>query len=217
MSAANWLVLLCFLVTGYAALAGEDFAVRNLAFSTSNLFTGRVWTLVTALFLHANLLHLVGNAIFLYVFGNTLEKIRSAKAMVAVFFFGGIISFLLSSFFLPVGTPLVGASAAIFSLTAVVMLMKPLRWSWLLLMPVGLAAILYFFYNVAAIFLGIQSEVAYVGHVIGFGLGVPFGIAWSPQWFKNLLVTLMLLVVYLILLLLVRAYLGLEIPLPLIG
>jgi membrane associated rhomboid family serine protease len=172
-----------------------------------------MWTLATSLFLHANLIHLIGNVIFLYVFGNTLEKIRSAGSMSTVFFFGGIVTFLLSTFFFEPGTPLVGASAAIFTLTAVVMLMKPLRWSWLLLMPVGLAAILYFLYNLAAIYYGIQSEVAYIAHVIGFALGIPFGIAWTREWFRNLIVTIALLLLYFLLVLMLRILLGVELPL----
>lgn len=213
MSAANWLVLLCFLITGLAFFADENFVTQNIAFSTDNLLQGRIWTLVTSLFLHANLIHLIGNVIFLYVFGNTLEKIRSAGSMLTVFFFGGIVTFLLSTFFFEPGIPLVGASAAIFTLTAVVMLMKPLRWSWLLLMPVGLAAILYFLYNLAAIYYGVQSEVAYIAHVIGFALGIPFGIAWTREWFRNLLVTVALLLVYFLLILMLRLFLGVELPL----
>jgi membrane associated rhomboid family serine protease len=45
-----------------------------LAFSTSNLLSGRIWTLVTALFLHVDIVHLAGNMIFLFAFGNVLEK-----------------------------------------------------------------------------------------------------------------------------------------------
>ena len=70
--------------------------------------------------------------------------------MLAAFFLGGVLSFGLSiPFFAPDAT-FVGASAAIFTLTAVVMLLKPLRFSLLLLMPVGLVAVLYFLYNTAS-------------------------------------------------------------------
>jgi len=158
---------------------------------------GRVWTLVTAIFVHANLIHLFGNMIFLYVFGNTLESVTNSKGkMLATFFVGGILSFPLSIPFFPPDVTFVGASAAIFTLAAVVMLLKPLRFSWLLLMPVGMVAIVYFIYNALAVYFHLQSDVAYVSHVIGFLLGVPFGIAWSPNWKKNLVISLILLGVY---------------------
>jgi membrane associated rhomboid family serine protease len=170
---------------------------RNLAFSLINLEEGRVWTLVTAIFVHANLIHLLGNMIFLYVFGNTLESVTNSKGkMVTTFFVGGILSFPLSIPFFPPDATFVGASAAIFTLAAVVMLLKPLRFSWLLLMPVGMVAIVYFIYNAVAVYFHLQSDVAYISHVIGFLLGLPFGMAWSPSWKKNFVVSLILLGIY---------------------
>jgi rhomboid family protein len=162
-----------------------------------NLQEGRVWTLVTAIFVHASLIHLLGNMIFLYVFGNTLESVTKSKSkLLIVFFLGGVLSFPLSLPFFPPSATFVGASAAIFTLAAVVMLLKPLRFSWLLLMPVGMVAIVYFIYNAVAVYLNLQSDVAYISHVIGFLLGVPFGIAWSPDWKKNLGISLILLTIY---------------------
>jgi len=162
-----------------------------------NVQEGRVWTLVTAIFVHSGLVHLIGNMIFLYVFGNTLESVTNSKRkMLTAFFTGGILSFPLSIPFFPPDASFVGASAAIFTLAAVVMLLKPLSFSWLLLMPVGMVAIVYFLYNAVAVYLQLQSNVAYVSHVIGFLLGIPFGIAWSPNWKKNLVISLMLLMIY---------------------
>jgi len=180
---------------------------QNLAFSLKNLQEGRVWTLVTAIFVHASVIHLLGNMIFLYVFGNTLESVtNSKKKLLTVFFVGGILSFPLSiPFFAPDAT-FVGASAAIFTLAAVVMLLKPLRFSWLLLMPVGMVAIVYFIYNALAVYFHLQSDVAYVSHVIGFLLGLPFGIAWSPNWKKNLAISLILLAIYFVALFLITKY-----------
>lgn len=203
MRVTNVLILLCILVSLYSwYLDGSNpsFVDRNLIFSFKNMVEGRVWTLVTAIFVHANLIHLFGNMIFLYVFGNTLESISNGKRVLCAFFLGGLLSFPLSMPFFPSDATFVGASAAIFTLTAVVMLMKPLRFSWLLLMPVGLVAVLYFLYNAVAVYYHLQSDVAYVSHIIGFTLGLPLGIAWSLHWKRNLLISVGLLVVYVVIL-----------------
>ena len=164
--------------------------------------------MVTAIFVHASVIHLLGNMIFLYAFGNTLESVtNSKKKLLIVFFVGGVLSFPLSIPFFPPSTSFVGASAAIFTLAAVDMLIKPLRWSWLLLMPVGMVAIVYFLYNAAAVYFNLQSDVAYISHVIGFLLGVPFGIAWSPDWKKNLGISLILLAIYFVALYILQQYL----------
>lgn len=207
MRATNILILICILVTLYAWTLDPATVDRYLAFSLKNFEEGRIWTVVTAIFVHASVLHILGNMIFLYVFGNTLESVtKSSRPMLIAFFTGGVLSFPLSVPFFPTDATFVGASAAIFTLTAVVMLMKPLRWSWLLLMPVGLVAILYFLYNGLAVYYRQQSDVAYISHIIGFSLGLPFGIAWSTQWKKNLLISIGLLVVYFVLLYVVTNY-----------
>jgi membrane associated rhomboid family serine protease len=84
------------------------------------------------------------------------------------------------------------------------MLMKPLKFSWLFLAPQGLVAIIYFLYNVVLVYdptlikgLGYDPSIAYIAHIIGFTVGVPFGIVWSQHWKKNLLITLGLLGMYL--------------------
>lgn len=136
--------------------------------------------------------------LFLYVFGNTMEEDLGATKTLGAFFFGGVASFLLSLLFYNPATPLIGASAAIFTLSAIVMLVKPLKFSILFFMPQGLVAILYFVYNAVAVYYGAGGNVAYIAHVIGFAVGIPFGLAWSKNWLKNLLITIALLVIFLI-------------------
>lgn len=207
MRVANVLILLCVLASLYAWVADPTIVERDLVFSLNNLVEGRVWTLVTAIFVHASLIHLVGNMIFLYVFGNTLESVTDSRKMLTAFFLGGVLSFPLSLPFFPPDATFVGASAAIFTLTAVVMLIKPLRFSWLLLMPVGLVAVLYFLYNALAIYYHLQGDVAYVSHIIGFVIGVPLGVSWSTQWKKNFMISVGLVAVYFVLLYFVMTYL----------
>jgi membrane associated rhomboid family serine protease len=140
--------------------------------------------------------------LFLFVFGNTLEKNVGPVKYLAVFFSGGILAFLFSLPFMPPGTGMLGASAAIFTVAACVMLVAPLRFSFLFLAPQGLVAIIYFFYNVAIVYdpsriPGYDHNVAYAAHIIGFVIGIPFGIALSREWKKNLLIALALFALYL--------------------
>jgi membrane associated rhomboid family serine protease len=165
-----------------------------------------VWTIFTALFIHADILHLAGNMIFLYVFGNTLEKEVGATKTLLAFFVGGVLAFLFGVIFFAPSTLIVGASGAIFTLTAVVLLVKPLKFSFFFLMPVGLVAVIYFVYNILAVQLGGESNVAYISHLIGFGVGIPFGIKWGKNLLKNLLITIGLFLLYFILALFIIPY-----------
>jgi membrane associated rhomboid family serine protease len=194
----NFVIIFCILFSLISWLSNPDFVFQYLAFSGYNLLMGRVWTLVTSLLLHGDILHLAGNMLFLYVFGNTMEEELGATKTLGTFFFGGIISFLLSLLFYDPATPLIGASAAIFTLSAIIMLIKPLKFSILFFMPQGLVAILYFVYNAIAVYSNAGGNVAYIAHLIGFAVGIPFGIAWSKNWLKNLLISIALLIVFLI-------------------
>jgi membrane associated rhomboid family serine protease len=165
-------------------------------YSYNNFLKGRVWTLGSSLFIHSDFLHFIMNMIFLFVFARTLEEELTEKKMVGSFFLGGILTFIFATPFYQPETTMVGASAAIFTLAAITMLVKPLKFSIIFLSPVGVIAILYFLINVITVYYGVQDNVSYIGHVIGFVIGIPFGIAWSKKWKRNLLITVILLAIY---------------------
>jgi membrane associated rhomboid family serine protease len=140
--------------------------------------------------------------LFLFVFGNTLEKTVGPGKHLMIFFVGGFSGFMLSLPFLSPGVGMVGASAAIFTLAACVMLVRPLKFSWLFLAPQGLVAIIYFLYNVILVYdpaaiPGYDPSVAYIAHIIGFVTGLPIGIALSDHWKRNFIITIVLFGIYL--------------------
>jgi len=195
------LILACIVASLWAWQQEPGFAQRNLIFSLNNLEKGRVWSLVAALFVHANVLHLFGNMLFLFVFGSTLEKTLGPRQLVTIFFTGGFASFIIGAAFTPGATGMLGASAAIFALAACVMLVRPLKFSWLFLAPQGLIAVIYFIYNLVIVYEksripGYDPHIAYIAHIIGFLSGIPFGIALSDHWKRNLLITVLLLGTY---------------------
>ena len=198
MNKINLVIIACILVSLLFWVSDLNFITQNFAFSGENLLNGKVWTIVTALFLHADILHLAGNMIFLYAFGNVLEKEVGAGKTYLAFFVGGVLAFLLGVFFYDPQVYMIGASAAIFTLTAVVLLVKPLKFSFLFFMPLGLVAVIYIIYNVLAVQSNIEGNIAYISHVIGFAIGIPLGIAWTKNLVKNLLITLGLLLLYLV-------------------
>ncbi len=185
--------ILIFLCVAFSLYAWDTSI--NLAFSEYALFHGEYYTLLTGLFVHANLVHLAGNMLFLYVFGSSLEKEVGALRAAVVFFAGGVLAFILSIPFYPEANML-GASAGIFAVMAALLLVR--RPGGIgLLSPLGPLALLYFIFNIAAI--GSKGNVAYISHVIGFVTGMFFGARWNEQWMKSLLQTLLLLAGYILL------------------
>ena len=180
-----------------------------LVYSGRRLAEGAFWTLITALFVHANLVHLIGNMVFLYVFGNAVESSAGGKIMMTVFFVGGVGSFLIGTCLYGYDCGMVGASAAIFTLAAAGMLVKPLKLSLLFFfMPLGLVAILFFIFNLLAVHFSVGGNVGYAAHVAGFLIGIPFGMALSKgEWAKNLGITMLLLIAFVAVISLIRVFL----------
>jgi membrane associated rhomboid family serine protease len=193
MKFTNVLIFLCVTITLYAWGAKE-----NLAFSEYALFNGGYYTLITGIFVHANWVHLIGNMIFLYVFGNILEDEVGAFNTALVFFTGGVLSFVLSIPFYP-GANMLGASAAIFSVMAALLLVRRPVYSFRFLSPIGPLALLYFIFNIMAIKNAAGGNVAYMSHVFGFVIGLFFGARWNKKWKESLIFTILLLVVYILL------------------
>jgi len=193
MKLTNFLIILCITITLYVWVTKE-----NLAFSEYALIHGGYYTIITGLFVHANSIHLFGNMLFLYIFGNSLEDEVGAFNTAVVFFTGGVLSFILSIPFYP-GANMVGASAAIFSVMAALLLVRRPGYSFQFLSPIGPLALLYFIFNLAAVKNGTGGNVAYVSHIIGFIIGLFFGARWNKKWRESLLLTLLLLAGYILL------------------
>jgi membrane associated rhomboid family serine protease len=174
--------------------------VQNfLAFSTNNLLSGKIWTPITGLYVHANLLHLFGNMLFLFIFGAALESEVGTRKTIGLFFLGGVLTFLIGIPFYSPNVSLIGASAAIFTLSSAIMLIHPTRLT-IVILPVGLVAILFFLLNVYEVAIGASGGVAYVSHVIGFLIGIPFGAIWSKSPLRNLGITILMLVIFVVIL-----------------
>lgn len=75
---------------------------------------GEVWRLLTAVFLHGGLLHLLFNAYALYVIGRQVETIYGPLRFSVVYLFAGLAGSVASLLLTP--APSLGASGALFGL-----------------------------------------------------------------------------------------------------
>ena len=73
----------------------------------------RPWTLITYMFLHAGLWHILFNMLGLYFFGPRLEARIGSRDFLILYLLAGLTGALLS-FFFEFGSPIVGASGAVF-------------------------------------------------------------------------------------------------------
>ena len=165
--------------------AGPDGWQQELSLQYGRGF--RPWQWLTCMFMHANLGHLIGNMIFLWSFGLLVEGKLGFWLFLSVYVGMGVFqSFAEQAFmFLATGSSL-GASGAIFSLLALVVIFAPLN-SYETVLWIGIRPL--FFETPNLIFCGIYlamnvfffclSGAAYgteALHLIGFLVGVPVGL-----------------------------------------
>ena len=90
-------------------------------------FIVQPWSLVTYMFLHAGLMHILWNMLALYAFGKIFLNFYSVRHFVGIYVLGGIFgglffvaAFNVFPYFAPYinGAPLVGASAAVLAVVA---------------------------------------------------------------------------------------------------
>jgi len=148
----------------------------------------QLMTLVSALFVHASWLHLLGNMIYLWVFGLPLERRLGGLGMLAVFVLGGSMANLFVAMRLPeLTSPIVGASGAVSTVIGAYLVLFPSRRIGMLL-PLGLylqfarvpAVIVigsWFTLQLVYTVLGpITGVVAWWTHMAGFALGLIFAL-----------------------------------------
>jgi rhomboid protease GluP len=160
-------------------VADVDGFYNYYGFSGANLLA-RPYVLFTSIFLHAGIEHLLSNLLVLLFFGIAVEKELKSSRTLVVFFLGAIAGDMLSLFVYPFDAIAVGASAGIFALIGVGMLVKPLDVSFYpLVMPIPLLflGIGYALYNVYGFFFLQSSDISYIAHFGGLFVGLAVGFA----------------------------------------
>ncbi len=115
------LIALNVIIYIYGAIVGGDALTtgNNVVYVWGQVnafvFEGAYWQLITSMFIHASVFHLVGNMLFLLIFGLRGEEMFSLPEYLAIYLLGGLAGNLLSLLFGPYFIS-VGASGAIFAL-----------------------------------------------------------------------------------------------------
>jgi membrane associated rhomboid family serine protease len=75
---------------------------------------GELLTPFSAMFLHAGWLHLIGNMLYLHIFGDNVEDVMGRGRFILFFLIAGFASFLLQIVMFPISmVPNIGASGAV--------------------------------------------------------------------------------------------------------
>ena len=195
-SLITWgLILINFGVYFYLAqnpVMNEN-AIAQYAVIPAEITAGRhLGTLITSMFLHASLLHVGGNMLFLWIFGNNVEDKLGEIKFLVIYFAAGIAGSLLQVYITPTSTvPMLGASGAISGILAAYVLYFPRARVLTFIVPfffITISAYLVIGYWIALqifdAFLGLGvtgGGVAYFAHIGGFASGLILAVLLRPR------------------------------------
>jgi len=124
-------------IASFALIPTELFQVRIFGGTAVGLDQGvRVpegLTLITYQFLHSDILHLLSNMLFLWVFGDNVEDAMGHFKFLLFYLLSGVAGGLAHAWMLPNSTlPLIGASGAVAGVIAAYLILHPRVRVWVL-------------------------------------------------------------------------------------
>lgn len=168
-----------------ATLFGDDAACDVGSPDSPAVFPDKsVWlSVLVSMFLHGSILHLAGNLLFLWVFGNNIEDHLGTVRFVLFYVASGVVATLAHVLVDLDGTiALVGASGAIAGVMGAYLVWFPdapvrtlLTFFFILIVHIRAKWLLGFWF-VLQFFTAPDSGVAWVAHVGGFAFGVLVGL-----------------------------------------
>ena len=142
-------------------------------------FLHRPWTIVTNLFVHGGIGHIVANMISLYFLGSFLLRVLGQRNFLYTYFLGGIVG---NIFYIFLGHPLsiaIGASGAIFALGGVLTILAPRLRVFVFPIPVPLP--LWVAVIGGFLIISLFPYVAWQAHLGGLITGLVAGYAFKKK------------------------------------
>ena len=193
----NWTIIgICVLVFLWQILGGQSHFIDTLfmyGVIPARVLSGEgYYTLVTNIFLHGGWMHLGGNMLFLYVFGDNIEDACGHLRYLAFYIICGLAAsaiWMLTAWGSAV--PAVGASGAISGVMGAYFIMFPsarvrtfvsVGFIWRVMrVPAYIMIGLWFVYQFLLALAPINTGVAYWAHVGGFVAGIAISLILNPM------------------------------------
>lgn len=179
------IIILCVLL--YIATRSSASLFYGMLYFPDDVLT-RPWTLITYMFHHADLMHLIFNMFTLFFFGTYLEKRIGTKMFLFVYFLSGIVSALGFSIFS--SNPLLGASGAVLGILAATAAVDPNMKVLVYFIPMKIkyAVVLFMILDLVLNFTA-NDSVAHMAHCSGIVIGYVLGYLYILREKKRIQVS----------------------------
>ncbi len=139
----------------------------------------RPWTILTSIFVHGGLWHILANMYMLYFFGSSVYRLVGKGRFLAVYFGGGILGSILYIILAPAFSLAVGASGAVFALGGVLAMMTPKMKVFIFPIPIPFS--LWIAVIGGFLVLSFAPSIAWQAHLGGLLLGLIAGYYFKKR------------------------------------
>jgi membrane associated rhomboid family serine protease len=162
---------------------GMKYVVYNFGAVPSNILTFRsnqpippYMTIVTSMFMHGGFIHILGNMLYLWIFGNNIEDRLGHFRFLLFYLVGGVVAALAHSITSPNSQiPMIGASGAVAGILGAYLLLYPRA-------RVHTLIFFGFFIDIiripALIIIGFWGIIQVINGIVSKGLVQQGGVAW---------------------------------------
>jgi membrane associated rhomboid family serine protease len=164
---------------------------QNYGAVPESVLSGNIASVITSMFMHGGLLHIIGNMLFLFVFGDNLEdRFGRIKYLLMYIGWGFAAALMHSLYAVSAGggeTPAVGASGAISGVMGAYLVMFPRAKVLTLIFAFFITTVripaiafipFWFILQVIYALIGVPGGIAYLAHIGGFIVGLGTGYVW---------------------------------------
>ena len=141
-------------------------------------FISPALTVFTSMFMHGGWMHLIGNMVFLWIFGDNIEDSMGHKKFLFFYLICGLLAALLQALINPSSpVPMIGASGAIAGILGAYLILHPkaninvLFWIIIFITVIKVPAFIVLSVWIISQFFGSTGGVAYFAHIGGFIAG----------------------------------------------
>jgi membrane associated rhomboid family serine protease len=172
--------VLIFIATSIASgsIFGISFAVLNQIGVSYSTFSSQPWTIVSSMFAHDGIYHIIFNMLTLYFFGMYVLALVGEARFFLVYFIGGLVGNVLFLLINHTGSA-VGASGAIFALGGLLVVLVP-RLK-VMIFPIPIPMDLWIALLLSLAVLSFLPGIAWQAHVGGFLTGLAAGYFFKYQ------------------------------------
>jgi membrane associated rhomboid family serine protease len=172
--------VLVFIATSLSSgsILGVSQQIAAQAGVSSATISSQPWTIVSALFIHDGIYHILFNMLTLYFFGMYVLALVGETRFFLVYFIGGIVGNALFMLLAP-NTTAVGASGAIFALGGVLAVLVP-RLK-VMIFPIPVPVDLWISILLSFLVLIFFTGVAWQAHLGGLLTGLAAGYIFRRQ------------------------------------